>query len=343
MAAAWFSRNRLDAAYDWLCHRRKNYPANADIWWLRQRWQSEKPLLVRELATGRLRFEPLRQITLKTGETIELWSARDALVLKMLAWSLADVLPASERCTHLRNHGGAKYAIRAVIRHLPDHPFVMRTDVKSYYASIDHHLLLDRLARYVKDRFVLNLVAQYLQRCVEHGGLYRQINQGISLGCPLSPIIAAFFLHTLDTQMEKSNVFYVRFMDDVLVMARTRWKLRHAVKRVNQAFADSRMDKHPDKTFIGKIDRGFEFLGYHISPTTVLPATRTVRQYAANISRLYEQGASQKRIEQYQRRWMGWCTGKLGDMVSPSFVKQYVELSYGPVQMSVPGTASSST
>jgi retron-type reverse transcriptase len=43
------------------------------------------------------------------------------------------------------------------MRHLPANRFVLRTDVKAYYASIDHFLLLDQLAEYVKDRRVLNL------------------------------------------------------------------------------------------------------------------------------------------------------------------------------------------
>ena len=313
MTTEWFRNNRLDAAYEWLCHRRKDYPANADIWWLRQRWQSEKPLLVRELATGRIRFEPLRRVTLKTGETIELWSARDALVLKMLSWALAELLPSSRRCTHLKNHGGAKYAVREVIGHLPQHQFVMRTDVKSYYASIDHHMLLEMLTRYVKDRFVLNLLGQYLQRCVEHGGLYREINKGISLGCPLSPIIAAFFLHTLDTRMQQSNVFYVRFMDDVLVLAKTRWKLRRAVKHVNEAFSALGMDKHPDKTFIGRIEKGFDFLGYHFSPEGLCVAEATLKRLIEKATRLYEQEKGKPEsfplLGLYVQRWARWVEG----------------------------------
>ena len=217
----------------------------------------------------------------------------------MLASALADILPSSCRCTHLKNHGGAKHAVREVMEHLPQHQFVMRTDVKSYYASIDHHLLLDMLARYVKDRFVLNLLGQYLQRCVDHGGLYREIRKGISLGCPLSPIIAAFFLYALDNRMAQSNVFYVRFMDDVIILAKTRWKLRKAVAVVNGELDKLKLEKHPDKTFIGRIDKGFDFLGYHINATTLHPATTTVQKYWANISRLYEQGVSQRRIEQY--------------------------------------------
>jgi len=34
----------LDAAYDWLCRRRKDYPANVDVWRFRQRWPSDNQL-----------------------------------------------------------------------------------------------------------------------------------------------------------------------------------------------------------------------------------------------------------------------------------------------------------
>jgi ketosteroid isomerase-like protein len=47
------------------------------------------------------------------------------------------VLPGRPSCTHIRGHGGAKEAIRQVHANLPQHTHVFRTDVKSYYASID--------------------------------------------------------------------------------------------------------------------------------------------------------------------------------------------------------------
>jgi hypothetical protein len=49
----------------------------------------------------------------------------------------------------------------------------------------------------------------------------------------VSPIIGAFFLTELDEAFEKLGLFYKRFMDDILVLAPTRWKLRTAVKVVN--------------------------------------------------------------------------------------------------------------
>jgi RNA-directed DNA polymerase len=46
----------LDVAYEWLCQRRKDYPANADVWLLRFKWQQEKTQLQRELTQARSYF-----------------------------------------------------------------------------------------------------------------------------------------------------------------------------------------------------------------------------------------------------------------------------------------------
>ena len=52
----------------------------------------------------------------------------------------------------------------------------------------------------------------------QFGGLYRNIKRGISLGCPLSPLIGALYLKLMDDRMEKTGLFYVRFMDDWIVL-----------------------------------------------------------------------------------------------------------------------------
>ncbi len=76
--------------------------------------------------------------------------------------------------------------------------------------------------------------------------------------------------------MERSGLFYARFMDDILVLAPTHWKLRKAVKRVNEMLGCLRLEKHPDKTFIGRIERGFDFLGYHFGPDGLSVAKKTI-------------------------------------------------------------------
>ena len=46
-------------------------------------------------------------------------------------------------------------------------------------------------------------------------------------------------------------------MDDLIVQAPTRWKLRRAIKTVNQTLNELKLGKHPDKTSIGRLERGF--------------------------------------------------------------------------------------
>ncbi len=162
--AAVASDDVLDTAYEWLCKRRRDYPPDADIWSFRHRWREEKAIIKTELLKGSYRFGLLTRVTLNNGEDIDLWSARDALVLKALALVLGEHLPISPRCTHIKGHGGAKAAVRQVWAHLAENRFVLRTDVNSYYASIDHFLLLDQLAALIEDRRVLNLLGKYLRR-----------------------------------------------------------------------------------------------------------------------------------------------------------------------------------
>ena len=149
LLAAIASDSVLDAAFAWLCKRRRDYPDHADVWEFRRNWPRQKDRIRAELPSGRYRFGLLDRIALASGDEIDLWSARDALVLKALAITLPKYLPVSPRCTHVKGHGGAKAAVRQVMAKLADNRFVLKTDVKSYYASIDHHRLLDRLATYV--------------------------------------------------------------------------------------------------------------------------------------------------------------------------------------------------
>ena len=303
----------LNAAYEWLCRARRDYPASADIWNFRHNWQNERNRIRAEIAADRFRFGLLDRIIKPDGSEIDLWAARDALVLKALSIVLGQVLPVSSRCTHVKNHGGAKAAVRQVQAHLPANQFVLRTDVKCYYASIDHVLLMDRLARYTGDRTILSLCGQYMKRTCEQGGWFWSHDRGISLGCPLSPLIGAFFLGELDTRMERTGLFYVRFMDDILVLAPTHAKLRGAVRAVNGVLSALHLEKHPDKTFIGRIERGFDFLGYRFGAAVLQLAQATIEKFVEQATRLYEQGRRERRkaplLGRYVRRWLGWANG----------------------------------
>ncbi len=247
----------IERAYEWVCERRMHYHHNSDVWQLRRWWDEKKRLIVAQLRSGTYRFREQRRVTAR-GEVKEIWMAQDALVLKALAIALSDLLRPhlSPRCFHLAGTGGLKGAVREVAAHLHEHEFVFRTDVKGYYASINHDILYNLVRQYVREPVVLDLVGQYLKRFVSDGGEYTDIEQGISLGCPLSPLMGALYLKPLDDRMAELGCFYVQFMDDWVILAPTRWKLRKAIKAVNGVMAELRVEKHPDKHLLDGLHGG---------------------------------------------------------------------------------------
>ena len=85
----------------------------------------------------------------------------------------------------------------------------------------------------LKDRNIINYVWRFLNRCVEWGGLYQDFNRGIPRGASLSPLLGAFYLLELDRKMAEMDIKYFRYMDDILILAPTRWKFKKAIRRRN--------------------------------------------------------------------------------------------------------------
>ena len=138
------SDNVLETAFQWMCEKRLHYHFNGDVWQVRRWWQEKKPILQQQLRDGSFQFRELRLIR---GEErlIEWWSSLDALVLKAMSNVLTEHLKPhlSARCFHVAGTGGMKAAVREVAANLEENKFVFRTDVKSYYASINHHILME--------------------------------------------------------------------------------------------------------------------------------------------------------------------------------------------------------
>ncbi len=138
------SDQTLNTAYQWLCKRRENLSHNNDVWELRRDWQQIKPKLQKTLIQGEYTFGPLVELQLPDGN-LECWCAVDSLVLKAMAIVLGRHLKSviAPTCAHVTGHGGAQKAMRDVFHALTPDSHVMKSDVKSYYASIDHTLLFD--------------------------------------------------------------------------------------------------------------------------------------------------------------------------------------------------------
>ncbi len=304
---------RLDQAFDWLCKSRKTAPDNADVWDLRFHWATRKGPLLQALQTGSYQLQPM-QIVGKNRQVM--WSAENALALKWLALDLENTLPLHRHCEHIKGHGGGKASIQQ--RHdditQAGYRWVCRTDIKGYYQHINKTTLFTQLQQHVRRPAYLNLLQQYLHYSVEDGGEFFTPETGIARGCSLSPLMGAFHLWALDNHFaHQKKIAYARYMDDFVILAHTRWSLRKQVKRLNQFFNEYGFTQHPDKTFIGKVEKGFDWLGGQFGTNGLKGVSlRAWANHVERLRQLYEQTQhwtkerQKERVARYRKRWKIW-------------------------------------
>lgn len=308
----------LEEAMAWCCRRRKDAPPDADIWHLWFHWQGIRGDLLAALTQNRYRLSAM-QIVGRGRQRVAIWSAQDAVVLKWVAMQLHDSLPVHPLCEHHKGHGGGRHSVHKMARSLKQQgwSYVCRTDIQGFYGHIRRGPLMRQLKRHVSDPVLLNLVRQYLHYSVERGGEFYTPRRGICRGCALSPLLAGFCLWAMDTYFEAQQpaLRYVRYMDDIVIFTRTRWHLRRAVRTLNAFFASGGYRQHPDKTFIGKTGKGFDWMGIQFNGSGITGvAPRALTSHRERCRRLYEQAwcygkkKTRARVAEYVKRWTIWRT-----------------------------------
>ena len=77
----------------------------------------------------------------------------------------------------------------------------------------------------------------------------------------------------------------------------------------------------PPPAYIGRVHKGFDFLGYRILSNSLAIANTSFARLSQNISRLYEQQASPARLGEYLRNWLKWAKGGVDNLINPIIYK----------------------
>lgn len=251
------------------------------------------------------------------------WSAHDALVLTWVAMQVEEVLPKNTHCHHLAGHGGVSGSTTYVSSTWcsGEWSYVYRTDIRGYYRHIVKHQVAGQLNWHIGDAVCRDLCLQWLHYSVEDGGEIHTPEKGICRGSALSPLIGGSLLRHVDHYFaSREEIFYAWYMDDFIFFTKTRWHLRKAIKRLREFFDLGGFETHPDKTQLGKIEQGFDWLGLWYSPLGPRIAQRALENRRERIARLYEQARRRKlsmaeadmRVREYEARWMNWARHQLG-------------------------------
>lgn len=158
--------------------------------------------------------------------------------------------------------------------------WVIDLDIKSFFDTVDHELVLNAVARHTEQKWILLYVQRWLKAPIQHAdGTLEQRDRGTPQGSAISPLLANLFMHyAFDTWMKQKFpvVRFERYCDDVVVHCTTERQALFIKDCIVRRLAGFGLKVHGEKTRIvyckdanrqGSASyEQFDFLGYTFRP-----------------------------------------------------------------------------
>ena len=142
--------------------------------------------------------------------------------------------------------------------------WVLKGDIRKFFASIDQEILFGILKEKIVDKDIIWLLEKVIFSF--NSGVERK---GLPLGNLTSQLFANIYLSEFD-QFVKHHLkinYYIRYADDFVIMSDDREYLKNLIAPIKEfLFTSLKLDIHPKKVFIRTVSSGVDFLGWVVFP-----------------------------------------------------------------------------
>ena len=156
--------------------------------------------------------------------------------------------------------------------------WVLKCDVRKFFASIDQDILLKILEESIKDERIVDLLSEIVSSF--DGG---KPILGLPLGNLTSQLFSNVYMNEFD-QFVKHNLkakYYIRYADDFVILSEDKNCLTKHISLIKNFMQDKlSLTLHPDKIFIKTLFSGIDFLGWvHFKAHRVLRSRTKIRMF----------------------------------------------------------------
>jgi len=221
-------------------------------------------------------------------------------------------------------------AVRTARQRCWRYDWVVDIDIKGFFDSIDHELLLRAVRKHATCPWVLLYIERWLKAPVmmEDGSLVQR-DRGTPQGGVISPLLANLFLHyVFDVWLKRAmpGVPFERYADDIVCHCRTEREALALRQVLDARFSECGLVLHPEKTKLvyckdtnRKRDYGviqFDFLGYTFRP-------RLAKWKGELFGVSYLPAASSKALKAIRQAIRGWTLQTRSDKALDDLARMF--------------------
>ena len=181
--------------------------------------------------------------------------------------------------------------------------------MSKFFDTVNHDVLMHRVARRVQDKRVLRLIGKYLRAGVMVNGRLQHTPQGVPQGGPLSPLLANILLDDLDKELEHRGHRFVRYADDFIILVKSQRAGERVMQSVQRFLERSlKLKINPEKSRVAQTDET-SFLGFTFKGSTIRWSEKAFREFKRRVKRLTGRSwfvSMDYRLTELARYLRGW-------------------------------------
>lgn len=253
-----------------------------------QNLDAECELIASKVNDGSYTFTNYREKLIARGATraprqISIPTIRDRLALRGALQYLKLHFPlAQPRPPHLY--------IKEIKAHLDiarDHSSFLRMDICDFYPSLSHDRLQEVLQRSDIPETIVNLIIKAITTKTGPSDQPRPV-KGVPQGLSISNALAAIYMADFDL-LGKNDIFYRRYVDDILVIDRSE-NVNSTYAKLWKALTEIGLTSHPmgtsGKTETKLLAEGVQYLGYEIFPNQISIRPNSLAKMFSNLAKV---------------------------------------------------------